>query len=70
MIYKVSFVVQGNTHPGGIQNLEDRPQVGDVFTLGNQQFEIVEVIEIIPPRGDFAYMHATCRPINPESTER
>ena len=45
MIYKVSFVVQGNTHPGGIQNLEDRPQVGDVFTLGNQQFEIVEVID-------------------------
>ena len=26
MIYKVSFVVQGGTHPGGIQNLDERPQ--------------------------------------------
>jgi hypothetical protein len=63
MIYKVSFVVQEGTHPGGIQNLDERPQVGDVFTLGNQSFEIVEVMELMPPRGDYAYMHATCRPI-------
>jgi hypothetical protein len=61
MIYKVSFVVQGGTHPGGIQNLEERPQIGDVLALGNQEFEIIEVMEIIPPRGDFAYLHATCR---------
>ena len=64
MIYKVSFVVQGGTHPGGIQNLDERPKEGDILTLGNQQFEIVEVMEIIPPRGDFAYLHATCRPID------
>jgi hypothetical protein len=63
MIYKVSFVVQGGSHPGGIQNLDERPQVGDVFTLGNQAFEIVEVMELMPPRGDYAYMHATCRAI-------
>jgi hypothetical protein len=62
VIYKVSFVVQGGTHPGGIQNLEERPQIGDVLALGNQEFEIIEVMEIIPPRGDFAYLHATCRP--------
>ena len=67
MIYKVSCVVQGGTHPGGIQNLDERPEVGDHITLGQDQFEIVEVIEIIPPRGEFAYMHATCRPI--EETE-
>jgi len=64
MIYKVSFVVQGGTHPGGIQNLDECPKLGDILTLGNQQFEIVEVMEIIPPRGDFAYLHATCRPID------
>jgi hypothetical protein len=64
MIYKVSFVVQGGTHPGGIQNLDERPKLGDILTLGNQQFEIVEVMEIIPPRGDFAYLHATCRPVD------
>ena len=63
MIYKVSFVVQGGTHSGGIQNLDERPQVGDQLTLGNQKFEIIEVLEIIPPRGNFAYLHATCKPI-------
>jgi hypothetical protein len=63
VIYKVSFVVQGGSHPGGIQNLDERPQVGDVFTLGNQAFEIIEVMELMPPRGDYAYMHATCRSI-------
>ena len=70
MIYKVSFVVQGGTHPGGIQNLEERPKIGDVLAMGNQQFEIIEVMEIIPPRGDFAYLHATCRPINEKRREQ
>jgi hypothetical protein len=71
VIYKVSFVVQGGSHPGGIQNLDERPKVGDVFTLGNQAFEIVEVMELVPPRGDYAYMHATCRAIGAqEDTER
>jgi hypothetical protein len=61
MIYKVSFVVQGGTHPGGIQNLNERPEVGDKLKLGNNEFEIVEVLEIIPPRENFAYLHATCK---------
>jgi hypothetical protein len=64
VIYKVSFVVEEGAHPGGIQNLDERPKVGDVFTLGNQAFEIIEVMELMPPRGDYAYMHATCRPIS------
>jgi hypothetical protein len=63
MIYKVSFVVQGGTHPGGILNLDEQPRVGDVLTLSEQKFEVIEVLEIIPPRGDFAYLHATCRPV-------
>ena len=63
MIYKVSFVVQGGTHPGGIQNLDERPEVGDKLKLGNNEFEIVEVLEIIPPRENFAYLHATCRSV-------
>jgi hypothetical protein len=32
--------------------------------LGSNTFEIVEVLEIIPPRGNFAYLHATCKPVN------
>ena len=66
MIYKVSFVVQGGTHPGGILNLEDRPQIGQILNIGKQAFEVIEVLEIIPPRGEFAYLHATCKPVEDE----
>lgn len=61
-IYKVSIVVQGGKHPGGIQNMDRRPQPGETLILGDEEFEIVEVMEIIPPRGDFGYLHATCKP--------
>ena len=63
MIYKVSFVVQGGGHPGAIQNMEKRPENGDRVKLGNKFYEIVEVLEIIPSRGEFGYLHATCRPV-------
>ena len=63
MIYKVSFVVQGGGHPGAILNMETRPEKGDQVKLGNNLYEIVEVLEIMPSRGEFGYLHATCRPI-------
>ena len=63
MIYKVSFVIQGGRHPGAIQNMEKRPEKGDQVKLGDKLYEIVEVLEIIPSRGEFGYLHATCRPV-------
>lgn len=63
MIYQVSYVVIGGGHPGTIKNQEERPEVGDHIEFSNQKFEIIEVLEIIPPRADFAYLHATCKPV-------
>jgi hypothetical protein len=63
VIYKVSYVVVGEPHPGKIVNLDTPPQVGDQIELDNAMFEVVEVIDLAPPRGDFAYLHATCRPV-------
>jgi hypothetical protein len=63
MIYKVSFVVQGGGHPGAILNREERPEEGEQVELGNKLFEIVEVLEVMPSRGEFGYLHATCRPV-------
>ena len=62
MIYKVSFVVPGRRDVGGIQNIDREPKPGDRVRIGNQTFEVVEVTELMPPRGDFAYLHATCKP--------
>jgi hypothetical protein len=64
MVYKVSFVVQDGSHPGGIQNLDERPTVGDRFAVGSQTFEVLEVMELVPPHGEYAYLHATCRLID------
>lgn len=61
MIYKVSFVVPGRRDLGGIQNMEQQPHKGDRVQVGQHVLEIVEVIELLPSRGDFAYLHATCK---------
>ena len=61
MIYKVSFVVLDDAHPGGIQNLDHQPAVGEELVAGDLRFEIVEVTELLPPFGDYSYLHATCR---------
>jgi hypothetical protein len=66
-IYKVSYVVAGEKHPGAILNTESRPVRGDLVRLGAQDFVVEEVIDLIPPRGDFQYLHATVKP--PEDEE-
>ncbi|MCJ7570145.1 MAG: hypothetical protein MUO58_21750 [Anaerolineales bacterium] len=58
-IYKVSYVVSGEDHPGAILNSETLIHQGDVISLGSNDFEIIEVIDLVPPRGDFHYLHAT-----------
>ncbi len=63
MIYKVSFVILDRPHPGEIVNMDTEPRAGDQIVLGDEMFEIIEVVELIPPRGEFAYLHATCRPM-------
>jgi hypothetical protein len=60
MIYKVSYVVVGGEHPGAIANVEEPPKVGDIVRLGKSEFKIIDVMELMPPRGGFAFLHATC----------
>jgi hypothetical protein len=63
MIYKVSYVVQGGEYPGGIKNQSDKPKAGDTVLIGPMRFEIVEVFEMMPPRDDFQFLHATVKPL-------
>jgi hypothetical protein len=62
MIYKVSYVVMGGEHPGGIMNHIKRPEIGDQVEIGKLTFEIIEIHEVMPPRGDFQFLHATVKP--------
>ena len=69
MIYKVSYVVSDGSLPGGIKNENERPIVGTVIRLGPNEFEIIDVYEIMPPRDDFLYLHATVEPIREEEAK-
>lgn len=67
-VYKVSYVVKNSDHPGGIINLDTPPKVGDMIRFGEILLRVLEVVELMPPRGDFNYLHATCRLIETEIT--
>jgi len=58
-VFKVSYVVRGEDHPGAILNVDERPEVGDKVKLGRRAFEVLEVLELIPPRGTFHFLHVT-----------
>jgi hypothetical protein len=68
MIYKVSYVILGGKHKGGIKNQVERPQIGDRVRLGRSSYEVIEVTEIMPPRDDFQFLHATARPVEKKQT--
>ncbi len=63
MIYKVSYVVQGGKYPGGIMNQVEPPAAGDTVKIGPTLFKVVEIHQIMPPRGDFQFLHATVKPV-------
>jgi len=60
-VYKVSFVVIGSDYPGAIVNRDHAPYLGERITLGGHQFEVIEVLNLMPPRGEFHYIHATVK---------
>ncbi len=66
--YKVSLVILGVEHSGAIVNMRERPQVGQRINVGDLEVEVVEVIDLIPPRGDFYFLHATCKLVPPQGS--
>ncbi len=59
--FKVSYVIQDGSHSGAIMNVDDEPHIGDEVTIDGRLFEIVEIMELMPPTDDFGFLHATCR---------
>lgn len=59
--YKVSYVVEGAKHPGALMNVEEKPEVGDEVAFDGHRFVITDVAELMPPMGDFGFLHASCR---------
>lgn len=65
MIYKVSYVIIGGSKPGAIINQEKAPEIGKEVALGEEKCTIVEIAELVPPQGNFSYLHVTCRMMPP-----
>lgn len=61
-IYKVSYVVRGGGHPGAIVNEEQKPEIGQTVKLGAKQFRVLEVVDLMPARGEFNFLHVTVEP--------
>lgn len=59
--YKVSYVVEGGAHAGAIINVDEEPKVGDEVVFDGRLFVITDVMELMPPMGDFGFLHAACR---------
>ena len=60
-IYQVSFVIKGSDHPGGIVKLDKKLFKGEIHQISGLFLVVIEVIELMPPRGDFYYIHTTCQ---------
>jgi hypothetical protein len=60
-VYKLSLVVPGRRDRGGIQKLDNEPQVGDVVGLDDNKYQILELIELMPARNNYVYLQATCQ---------
>ena len=63
-IFKVSYVVRGGGHPGAILNETKKPKPGDKIILGEQEYQVIEVQDLLPARGEFNFLHATVEPVN------
>jgi len=61
-MYKVSYV--DHTRPGGgtIISQPQAPAVGEVIVLHGKRYRVIEVIELIPPRGMVHFLHVTIEP--------
>jgi hypothetical protein len=61
MIYKISVIVPGRPDVGGILNVETRPEPGETLQIGGETLDILEVVELMPPRGEFGFLHVECK---------
>ncbi len=67
MVCKLSIVIPTGEHAGAIIDRPAMPAVGDRLALGDVTVEVLEVKELLPPRGDFHFVHVTGRIVRPRA---
>ncbi|MGC9400347.1 MAG: hypothetical protein ACP5HM_14590 [Anaerolineae bacterium] len=66
MNYKVSYVILDSDYPGAIVTQQRPPQLGEEVQLGEMRCKVMEIKDLLPPMGDFAYLHVSCKFIQEE----
>lgn len=66
LMCKISIVVPNDKEHGAIINTQALPAVGDHLPVGEDVLEVLEIRDLLPPRGDFHFMHATCKLLVPK----
>lgn len=69
MIYKISYVIIGGRRPGAIINQGRLPCIGEKVQIGELWYKVQEIKDLLPPQGNFAYLHVTCRPTKPPAEQ-
>jgi hypothetical protein len=65
--YKVSYVVASGDFPTTVANTRNPPQIGDRVRIARGKLEIIEVRQLLPPRGEFCPLQAICKIIDTSS---
>jgi hypothetical protein len=65
VVCKLSIVIPGASHGGAILDRPNVPRVGEHLDLGDITVEVIEVTELLPPRGDFRFIHVTAHIVPP-----
>ncbi len=67
MVCKLSIVIPGGQHAGAILDAASIPEEGDELQLGSVRVRVLEVRELLPPRGEFHFVHVTGEIIGPSN---
>jgi hypothetical protein len=59
VVCKLSIVIPEGGHAGAILDAASIPEPGDNLQLGPVTVKVLEVRELLPPRGDFRFVHVT-----------
>jgi hypothetical protein len=65
VVCKLSIVIPGGGHSGAIVDRWRMPQVGEMMDLGDVVVAVDEVKELLPPRGEFRFIHVTAHVVSP-----
>jgi hypothetical protein len=61
MVCKLSIIISGSKPAGAILDAPGLPNIGDEPAVGNSAVAVLEVMELLAPRGEFRFIQVICK---------